>query len=569
MVQLKKARSHSSAVRHESRMHETLALGELQGSFDERLRIWGNNDFLDRLWAKDPTLWIREPAAEIADRLGWLDLPAVMSARIEELEQFADNVRAGGFTNAIVLGMGGSSLAPDVFQKTFGNTPGHPVLAVLDSTHPAAVAEVEAGLDLSRTLFVVSSKSGTTLEPLSFFRYFWARLSRITDSPGRQFIAVTDPGSPLLDLARHRKFQQTFLARPDVGGRYSAFTEFGLVPAAIIGLDIRRLLDQAKVSAESNAAKGTAGEAPGLRLAAALGEAALAGRDKLTFLTAPSLRAFPDWLEQLVAESTGKDGKGIVPIAGESFVEAKGYGRDRIFVSLALDDDPVPEIDALEAALEKAGHPVIRIRLADVYALGQAMFEWEVAIAAAGSILGINPFNQPDVELAKELARQAMSAGSGRGASPHAVEDTMEIGSAAAGKAFDGWLAQARSGDYIAIQAYLSPDARTVNALQGLRSDLLKRTGLATTLGFGPRFLHSTGQLHKGGPNSVLALQLVDRPPHDLDVPETDYGFRRLIGAQALGDYRALRQKGRRVLRIDLKSAAAEGIGRLRDRAGR
>ena len=514
-------------------------------------------------WAKDWRLWAAGPAPEITDRLGWLELPEASDKRLADIVAFADTVKAAGFTHSVLLGMGGSSLAADVFRRTFDSAPGHPQLTVLDSTHPTAVAAVEERIDLPRTLFVVSSKSGTTVEPLSFFRYFWNKVGKLTDSPGRHFVAITDAGTALEELARERGFLRVFEARSDVGGRYSALTDFGLVPAAVMGLDIRRLLDAAAAAAAASGSGSQSAQSSALRLGAAIGEAA-GTRDKLTFLTSPALQAFPDWLEQLVAESTGKDGRGIVPVAGEPPVGPDKYGRDRLFVSFILDGDRSGEVEGLVLALEEAGQPVVRIRLPGLYALGWEIFDWEMAIPAAGSVIGIHPFNQPDVEMAKELARQAMDSVSGESTGPSAAEESVPVDDPELKRAFESWLSGARAGDYIAIQAYLAPDARTADALQDLRRGLLEKTGLATTLGYGPRFLHSTGQLHKGGPNEVLVLQLVDEPRQDLEVPETDFTFGGLIAAQALGDYRALRKRGRRVLRANLKKEGGAGIARLR-----
>jgi len=491
-----------------------------------------------------------------------------MTPRLAGLKTFAEDIEDEGFTHAVLLGMGGSSLAPEVFQKTFGAAPGCPELIVLDSTHPAAVAAVERRIDLERTLFVVSSKSGTTIEPLSFFRYFWARASRAGGPPGRRFIAVTDAGTPLATLAAERGFRSVFEADPDIGGRYSALTEFGLLPAALIGLDTSRLLASAADEARANGPGIPEGKAPGLLLGAALGEIASA-RNKLTVMTSPSLRTFPDWLEQLLAESTGKNGKGIIPVAGEPALPAGRYGPDRVFVTIVSDADSGREVEGRAASLEKAGHPVIRVRMPDAYALGREIFRWEVAVAAAGSVLGIHPFNQPDVELAKKLAREAMARGASGGAGKASPEEAVPADDPAALRpAFDGWLGRARPGDYIALQAYLAPDDEMTKALQNLRLALLEKTGLATTLGYGPRFLHSTGQLHKGGPDEVLVLQLVDDPGRDLAVPETDFSFGALIEAQALGDFQALRQRGRRVLRVNLKADPAGGVGLLEKLAG-
>lgn len=538
-------------------------IGIFGGNVEERLTAWRASGFGRRLWEKDPTLWASAGAPEIRDRLGWLDLSESMRPEAAEIAAFAVEIRAEGFSHAVVLGMGGSSLAPDVFARTFGPAAGFPELRVLDSTHPAAVTAMERSLDLGRTLFLVSSKSGTTIEPLSFFRYFWARLRGLTNSPGRHFAAITDPGTPLASLARDRGFRRVFLAPPDVGGRFSALTPFGLVPAALTGIDIVRLLERAGSEERRDGARPLPGSSPGLRLGAALGELGLV-RDKLTFISSPSLRSFPDWLEQLVAESLGKDGKGILPVADEPAADAAFYGEDRIFVALELNGDKKSGVAERCAALEKAGQPVIRIRLRDRYDLGDQMLRWEVAVAATGSVLGVQPFNQPDVELAKDLARKAMAAAPQAGPPAPDPDSVTAEDAAGLGRALERWLAQVRSHDYLAIQAYLEPTEETRAALQGLRLSFLQKTRTATTLGFGPRFLHSTGQYHKGGRNNGLFLQLVDEPEVDLAVPETDYTFGRLIAGQSLGDEQALRRNGRRVLRVNLGRDVPGGIERAR-----
>jgi transaldolase/glucose-6-phosphate isomerase len=540
-----------------------LRLGPYQSRVDERLAAWKAIGFGLKLWNKDTKLWAHDPAPEISGRLGWLDLPVLMQDQAEDILAFAEEVKSERFSHAVVLGMGGSSLAPDVFQKTFGSRPGYPKLLVLDSTHPASVLAVEKSIDLAHTLFIVSSKSGTTVEPLSFFRYFWAKASKASDSPGRHFAAITDPGTPLVDLARERKFRRVFLAAPDVGGRFSALTPFGLVPAALTGMDIKVLLERARIAAESNGPDAVDDAAEGLRLGAALGELGKE-RDKLVLLTSPSLQSFPDWLEQLIAESLGKGGKGILPIAEEPLISIEMYGPDRVFAALLLDADHDRGLVSHLASLEEAGQPVIKIDVRDTWDLGREMFLWELAVAAAGAALGVQPFDQPDVELAKDLARQAMAASGADHEAAPSDQDAMDVDSPGLGPAVAGWLAQAKPGDYIALQAYLHTQETTTRGLQDIRRAALKKTKLATTLGYGPRFLHSTGQFHKGGPNKGLFLQFVDEPARDLSVPESDYTFGRLIRSQALGDAQALRQKGRRVLRINLKGDAPGGLERVR-----
>ncbi len=548
---------------------QRLQLGQYTDRVEKRMQAWREAHFLPRLWRKDHTLWSPTPEPELTDRLGWLTLPEIMHEHRDELVAFADEIKAEGVQHVVLLGMGGSSLAPEVFQRTFGNGAGYPELIVLDSTHPDAVRAVEDRIDLAHTLFLVSSKSGTTLETLSFFYYFWHQVNRITATPGRHFVAITDPETSLEDLARERGFRRIFSAPPDVGGRYSALSVFGLVPAALIGVDIHRLLDRAWVMVETCAFCAPESHNACLALGATLGELTLAGRDKVTLFTSPALAALPAWLEQLIAESTGKDGKGIVPVADEAVGAPEVYGDDRLFVYLSLAGEADPDMDRRIAALEAAGHPVVSIRLEEKADLGREFFRWEIAVAAAGAVLGIHPFNQPDVQLAKELARQAM-AKTGEPAEEAVGDDGTEVAAERAEdlqQALEAWLAQARPGDYIALQAYLPPTQETTEALQRIRLTLRDRLRLATTLGYGPRFLHSTGQLHKGGPNTGLFLQLVDEPgalpAEALPVPETDYSFGALIRAQALGDYRALRQRGRRVLRVNLGRDIAGGLARL------
>lgn len=540
---------------------QVLSLGDYAPAVQERLDLWQQQDFARRLWDKDPTLWSAEPQPELADRLGWLDLPRSMQPNLSALATLAAQTPADGFLDLVLLGMGGSSLAPEVYYRVFGNAPTQPELTVLDSTHPGAVMAVADHIDPATTIFVVSSKSGTTLETLSGFRFFWDLVAEVFDEPGEQFIAVTDPGSSLEELARSRGFRATFPAPSDVGGRYSALTHFGLVPAAIIGVDLGRLLNRAEEMAVATGPEISVADNPGLQLGAAMGELALAGRDKVTYVVSPGLAAFPDWLEQLVAESTGKDGKGIVPIAGEKLADPSTYGSDRFFVYLALDNEPDEDQVTALRELETAGHPVARIRLRDEYDLASEMFRAEMAVAAAGAVLGIHPFNQPDVQLAKTLAQEAMEG------QAENVEPPVEVDGEDAEALVEqtkAWLGTIRPGDYLAIQAYLPMAPSTDGVLQSIRADLHGRFRVATTVGYGPRFLHSTGQLHKGGPGSGLFLQIVDEPAVDLAVPEAHYTFGGLIAAQSVGDYQAMRQRDRRVLRVNVGGNRADGLAALR-----
>lgn len=543
-----------------------LRLGRYERAVSSRLERWEGEGFGRRLWAKDHKVWSPEPVAELTDRLGWLKLPESMRTEAEELSRFALEIRAEGVKDAVVLGMGGSSLAPEVFARTFGTASGFPSLTVLDSTHPEAVRAAAELLDPARTLFLVSSKSGTTTETLSLFRFFWERASASLGSreqAGRRFAAITDPGSSLETLARDRGFRAVFNAPEDVGGRYSALTTFGLVPAALIGADIRELLARGRAMAE--ACTGPASANPGLQLGAALGELALAGRDKVTFFASPGIESFPDWIEQLVAESTGKIGRGIVPVVGERPAGPGEYGDDRFFVGLLLGDDRT--VEGRLAELEAAGHPVARFRLASPAELGREMFRWEMATAAAGAVLGVNPFDQPDVQLAKELATRAMKERSS-GAAAGPADEIRAADAGALGSALEHWLAGAGAGSYLGVHAYLPATAETTEALHRIQAALRKHTRLAATVGYGPRFLHSTGQLHKGGPDTGRFLQIVDEPGRDLPVPETDFTFGALIRAQADGDRKALEQRGRRVMRVNLGTDLSGGLALLRQALG-
>ncbi len=539
---------------------QVCTLGSYAPSVAARLDRSARERVSSRIWSEDHTVWSPTPVPELTNRLGWLRLPESMAGQVPALTAFAAEIQAEGIRHVVLLGMGGSSLAPEVFQATFGGRAGFPDLIVLDSTHPDAVRDVERRIDLERSLFVVSSKSGGTSETTSFFRYFWSRYPR--DRAGRRFVAITDPGTSLETLAGERQFRRVFLAAPDVGGRYSALTVFGLVPAALIGVDVAALLEHARTMAAASGAGVEGADNPSAALGVALGVLAAEGRDKLTLLVGPSIARLPAWLEQLVAESTGKQGLGIVPVVDEPPQSVEHYGGDRVFVSIAVRGDADEALAVTTAALARQGHPVVSIELDSTIDLGQEFFRWEFATAVAGAVLGIQPFDQPDVQLAKDLAKRAMdAAGGGRVAT-----STPALGNPSEWReAISGWLSGARPGDYVGLHAYLAPTGLVSEHLQLVRERLHRRSGVATTLGIGPRFLHSTGQLHKGGPNSGLFLQLVDRPAADLPVPETSYTFGELIRAQAAGDAMALEQRGRRVLRIDLGRDADAALAHLAD----
>jgi transaldolase/glucose-6-phosphate isomerase len=509
------------------RARVTAELGSISGDVEGRLAQLEREDVVGRIWRKDHTVWRPDPV-EITDRLGWLGVSDLMGGRVDELEAFAREVVGEGFRTAVLLGMGGSSLAPEVLRRTLGVREGSLDLLVLDTTHPATVARVERSLALAQTLFVVASKSGGTIETLSHFAYFFER----TGQRGGQFVAITDPGTPLEALARVRGFRRVFLNPPDIGGRYSALSLFGIVPASLIGADLGAVLEAAEGMARACDGCVPIGENPGAWLGALMGEAGKSGRDKLTLVLPPEIESFGSWAEQLIAESTGKDGKGIVPVAGEEVARPDVYGPDRLFVAYG-------EHTGLEG-LEAHGHPVVRI--ADgAPSLGSEFFRWEFATAVAGNVLGIHPFDQPNVEEAKRATKQILESES---VANQGFDDLGEL------------LGTLEPRDYVAIQAYLDPTTETEQVLQRVRLAIRDRHKVAVTVGFGPRFLHSTGQLHKGGPSTGAFIQIVDRRREtDVPIPGAPYTFGDLLDAQALGDLHALRTRGRRVARITLDQA--------------
>ena len=552
-------------------MNAAAGSAALSSAVAARLARWQDERVAERLWSRDGSLWAEsgKPADEVAAWLGWLDLPVAMQERVGELERIAREVREDGYTRAAVLGMGGSSLAPELFSRVFGDALGGSrsglELRILDSTHPDAVRGFREWAESARTVFCVSSKSGSTTEPNAFHAAMSAH------APALDFIAITDPGTSLADLARSQGFRAIVEGPTDVGGRYSALSVFGLVPAALHGLDLPGLLTRA--AAMADACRRPATENPGLQLGASMGEAALAGRDKLTILTSPRLASMGDWIEQLVAESTGKAGRGIIPVVGEPLGEADSYGADRHFVAITLagDDDSLPLADVLEGL----GHPVQRLELADPLDIGAEFVRWEVATAAAGIVLGIDPFDQPNVQEAKDATRALLDAYRTVGGLPQPVPLVAEPGMAAYGEpkalgdepvtvagAVSALVQTARPSDYFALLAYLPGDPTTVELLQRVRALIRDGLGLATTLGIGPRFLHSTGQLHKGGPDSGIFLQITGDPRRDLPIPGWPESFGTLIAAQAAGDLAALEKRGRRVLRLHLADPEA-GLARL------
>jgi len=538
------------------------SLGAYQAGVEAALNEMAGQRLVARIWEHDHTVWKPEPT-EIANRLGWLHIAEAMSAEVASLTAWRDAVVAGGHTDVLLLGMGGSSLAPDVYSRVFGSADGPLRLAVLDSTDPGVVLAQAERLDPARTLFIVATKSGSTAETLSFFKFFynWTLDALGQERVGGHFVAITDPGSKLADLAQRHGFRQTFLNDPHIGGRYSALSYFGLVPAVLAGVDIGTLLARARQMARRCRPDTVEKDNDAAWLGAVLAELTLAGRDKLTLVVSPGLANFGDWIEQLIAESTGKEGRGILPVVGEPLGAPQVYGADRLFVYLQLEGDNT--YDEPLQALETAGQPVVRLLLGDRYDLGGQFFLWELATAVAGARLGINPFNQPDVEAAKILARQAIAAYSETGALPTDVPAPLNAHS------LRQFLAQAREGDYVALQAYVQPTAETDAALLELRTRLRDRLKLATTVGYGPRFLHSTGQLHKGDAGNGFFIQFTADDQRDVPIPdeagkpESSMTFGLLKMAQALGDKQALLAAGRRVIRFHLGDDAPGGLARL------
>lgn len=517
---------------------------------------------------------------EIVNRLGWLDIAARMEEERHCISALLQDVQQEGYTQAVLLGMGGSSLAPEVFARTFGS--GAMELSTLDSTHPAAVQSLADSLDPARTLFIVATKSGTTAETLSLFKFYykWLQDQLGESGAGAHFIAITDAGTELVRLGEACNFRSVFINDPNIGGRYSALSHFGLTPAALVGVNLRRLLRRAQEAMNDCGRHVTGSVNPAAQIGVVMAEMAKAGKDKLTIIADEEVASFADWLEQLVAESTGKSGTGIVPVVGELAASPDAYGTDRLFVHLQWSDAGAQ--DRTIQALIEAGHPVIRVRFRDRYDLGAQFFLWEFATAVAGARLGIHPFDQPDVESAKQQSRQMMSAYLENGSLP-ALQPSLEAGgvtvylSAPNGdappespvEALAGFVRQAKAGDYINIQAYLRPSSAMNRLLRTMQGSLRDRTNLAATRGYGPRFLHSTGQLHKGDRGNGLFIQLTDRPSSDAGIPDepgssqSTLPFGVLIQAQSLGDRQALLNAGRRVLRIDLGENAQAELERL------
>ncbi len=553
-----------------------ISLGDYQHIVDSAQRELREHDVVGRIYRGDYRVWKPDPG-DIENRLGWLKSPLEMMGAVHVLQAFAEEIVGEGYTHALLLGMGGSSLAPEVLRKTLGVRAGYLNLSVLDSTDPAAVQHHTTHLDASKTLFIVSTKSGTTVETISFFTYFYNWVSAETgrDNAGKHFIAITDPHSALAKMADTYGFRRIYLNDPDIGGRYSALSHFGLIPAALMGADIRFLLNRALQVQPETPGRSVPPDDTGILLGTIMGALAGAGRDKMTLVTSALVEPFGAWIEQLIAESTGKEGKGLVPVIGEALGPPETYGPDRFFVCLCLEWDRSCENVKLDA-LERAGYPVVYLYMRDLYDLGRQFFLWELATTVAAYFLRINPFDQPDVEAAKVRARLMLDNYRKEGALP--LEDPIlssegihVFGTHARtmDRVLHEFLVEAGERSYAALQAYVTPSSLTYHALQYLRERIRDRYRIATTVGFGPRFLHSTGQLHKGGPGGGLFLQFTADDLVDVPIPDrvgsavssTTFGVLKM--AQAMGDRQALVEKGRQVMRIHFEKDVDEGLRSL------
>jgi len=545
------------------------------------LKDWQVSHKMDRLWRGDPSLWTGDDEDKW---LGWLHVVEDQIAHLSQLTEAASDAVSAGFTHALLLGMGGSSLCPEVLKITYGKQPGHPELHVLDSTDPAQIKSVESRVDLGKTLCIVASKSGSTLEPNIFKQYFFDRMQQVVgkEKAGAHFIAITDPGSKMQQVAERDHFRKIFFGLPSIGGRYSALSNFGMVPAAIMGLDLRKFLSRTNEMVQACKPEAPADQNPGAVLGAILGALGNLGRNKVTIITSPGIHDLGAWLEQLLAESTGKQGKGLIPVDREALGSPEVYGNDRVFIHLHLADEPDIAHKQQLDALRSAGHPVVEIELADTYDLGQEFFRWEIATAVAGSILKINPFNQPDVEASKIVTRQLTEAYEKSGKlpeeSPILDQDGIKLFTdernaanlnklAGSDRTLTGFLrahlSQLSAGDYMALLAYIEMNDVHENQLQTMRHAVRDSKHVATCLGFGPRFLHSTGQAYKGGPNTGVFLQITCDDSIDLPVPGQKYTFGTVKAAQARGDFQVLADRNRRALRVHLPKDVNAGLKML------
>jgi transaldolase / glucose-6-phosphate isomerase len=551
----------------------------LESEVKASLADWKKTGKVKRLWQGDVLLW---SGTDEDKWLGWLGITGEQISDIQKLKDIAADVKTAGFKNALLLGMGGSSLCPEVLRLTFGHKDGYPDLHVLDSTDPVQIKTTEESVDLASTLCIVSSKSGSTLEPNIYKQYFFERVkAKVGEKEvGNRFIAITDPGSKMQRVAEKDKFRKVCMGVPSIGGRYSALSNFGMVPGAVMGIDIPKFLKSAQEMVQACGADTDAAANPGVILGNILGVAATHGRDKLTIITSPSIFDLGAWLEQLIAESTGKSGTGIIPVDRERLAKPEAYGSDRVFAYLCLQSDKDKEQVAAVDALAKAGHPVVRITLPDIYALGQEFFRWEIATATAGAIIGIDAFNQPDVEASKVETRKLTSEYETTGklppespffstdsvklyADPRNATDLKDGGSLVG--VLKKHIERIKAGDYFGVLGYITMNEAHQEALQSIRLAVRDRKKVATVLGFGPRFLHSTGQAYKGGPNSGVFLQITCDDAIDVLVPGQKYTFGVVKAAQARGDFAVLAERGRRALRVHLGKDVAAGLAVLND----
>ncbi len=553
----------------------------LAGAVKTTIAEWQSGGKMKRLWDRDSSLWSGDDESKW---LGWLDIVEEQTAQHDQLVALAKEVHTRGFSDVLLLGMGGSSLCPEVLRMTFGRIPQHPNLHVLDSTDPAQVKAFEHQIDIAKTLFIVSSKSGSTLEPNIFKQYFFERTKQVVGATkaGSHFIAITDPGSKMQRVAEGDHFLHVFFGRPSIGGRYSALSNFGMVPAAVMGLDTKKFLSRAAEMVRASGPSVSVDENTGAVLGIILGTAANAGRDKVTLITSPGISDLGAWLEQLLAESTGKIGKGLIPVDREHLTSPDVYGNDRVFVYVRLETGVDADQEAKVGAIEKAGQPVVRITMADVYDLGAEFFRWEIATAVAGAIIGINAFNQPDVEASKVATRVLTDEYEKNGSLPAEkpiLEDsgvklfTDEKNAAELAKVagtdktlaayLKAHLGRIKTGDYFAVLGYIQMNAEHEQSLQTIRHAVRDKKHVATCLGFGPRFLHSTGQAYKGGPNSGVFLQVTCDDAVELPVPGQKYTFGIVKAAQARGDFQVLAERGRRALRVHLGKDLKAGLATL------
>ena len=556
---------------------------ELTSAVKSSIEDWQKNNKVKRLWDKDASLWTGSDEGKWLD---WMHITSDQIKQIDVLQKLAAEVKQEGFTHILLLGMGGSSLCPEVFSITFGKAEGFPKLLILDSTDPQEVQTRLDSIDLKKTLFIVSSKSGSTLEPNIFKQFFFARAEEALGkgNAGKHFIAITDPGSKMEEVAKKDGFRHIFYGLPGIGGRYSALSNFGMIPAAAAGIDVARFLKNTQEMVDSCSPLHAVEENPGVILGIILGVAARSGHDKLTIITSPAIYDLGAWLEQLIAESTGKQGHGIIPVDRESTAASSLYGKDRVFAYIRLESNACTEQDKLVDALEKSGQPLVRISIPDIYHLGQEFFRWEIATAVAGSIIGINAFNQPDVEASKVVTRELTNAYEKTGSLPAETPIFEENGiklftdetnakaitqAAGSDKTLNGMikahLSRLKPGDYFALLGYIEMNSQHESALQEIRHLIRDSRHEATCLGFGPRFLHSTGQAYKGGPNSGVFLQITCDDKKDLLVPEQTYTFGVVKSAQARGDFQVLAERQRRALRVHLTGNVEAGLVRLKE----